>query len=297
MNTAHYDDRKEEYRAEQTPYRRAVRRSIKNHEMYFRAPSIGYIEPFRIYGNLYYVGDAYVCIHLVDTGEGLVLIDSGYPCSIHLLTEAIYRLGFDPHDIRYILHTHGHYDHFGASGEYRRLYGCRLLMSRVDAELLREKPELALTSYSGLPYIYVPEFEGVLEDGGAFTLGNLIVRSVLVPGHTQGALCFFFDVWDKDKALRAALFGGVGAGTLHRSYLTEYGRPLTLQRDFLDSLEKVRPQRVDITLGNHPGNNDTLGKRARRQQEGGNPFIDPSEWDYFLSATREKFIGLFAGEK
>ncbi|MBR6977923.1 MAG: hypothetical protein IKH74_05940, partial [Lachnospiraceae bacterium] len=61
-----------------------------------RDPGKYRIDPFRIFGPLYYVGDKKVCIHLIDTGDGLVLIDSGYPNANHLLFDSIWRLGFDP---------------------------------------------------------------------------------------------------------------------------------------------------------------------------------------------------------
>jgi metallo-beta-lactamase class B len=73
------------------------------------------IEPFRIVGPLYYVGNEKVSSHLVDTGSGLILLDTTFPQTTYLLLESIRQLGFDPADIRLILHSHGHYDHFGGT--------------------------------------------------------------------------------------------------------------------------------------------------------------------------------------
>ena len=63
-------------------------------------PWKGYIEPFRIFGNLYFVGTVPASSHLIDTGEGLILLDSGYQESLYLVLESIRKLGFDPADIR-----------------------------------------------------------------------------------------------------------------------------------------------------------------------------------------------------
>lgn len=63
---------------------------------YYANPAISYVEPFKIADNLYYVGDKQVCIHLIDTGDGLILLDSGFPCATYLLIESIWRAGFDP---------------------------------------------------------------------------------------------------------------------------------------------------------------------------------------------------------
>ena len=73
-----------------------------------RTPWMWECKPFAIADNLYYVGDKDVSCHLFDTGEGLLLLDASYPQACYLLLESIRELGFDPHDIKWILHTHGH---------------------------------------------------------------------------------------------------------------------------------------------------------------------------------------------
>ena len=49
-----------------------------------------YVQPFRLYGNVWYVGDSWVCVHLIDTGEGLLLIDSGNCGAAAMLVNAIW---------------------------------------------------------------------------------------------------------------------------------------------------------------------------------------------------------------
>ena len=71
------------------------------------------VEPFHIAGNLYYVGNSWVSVYLIDTGEGLILIDTAMPQTVYLTLEGIRRLGFNPKDIRLILLSHAHYDHCG----------------------------------------------------------------------------------------------------------------------------------------------------------------------------------------
>ena len=271
----------------------------QNHLTFYRDPADFALEPFKIFGPLYYVGDKRVCVHLIDTGDGLVLIDSGYSHTIHLLVDSIWRLGFDPRDIRYILHTHGHYDHYGASNEFKKLYGCQLVISRTDAELLRTNPPAASGSWSSIvtPLAYIPPvFDRELEDGEDFIHGDLRIHCVQVPGHTPGAMAFFFDVEENGRTLRAGLFGGVGLGSVRKCVLEHRHQPLSLQQDMLDSLEKVRGQKVDIHLGNHPSNNHTLERRARQLAGDPDAFIDPAAWDPFLDQTRVTFEKMFAEE-
>ena len=66
----------------------------------------GYMEPFQIFGNLYFVGNRFVSSHIIDTGEGLILLDSNYPECLYMVTEGMRKLGLDPSNIKYILHSH-----------------------------------------------------------------------------------------------------------------------------------------------------------------------------------------------
>ena len=266
-------------------YQERLKEYVDKMADFCRDPAKYHEDPFRIYGPLYYVGDRRVCLHLIDTGEGLVLIDSGYPHCIHMLTDSIWRLGFDPKDIRLIVHTHGHYDHFGASNEFRRLYGCDLAISRVDAEYMKKDPRFSLLEWSpDTPAAYdPPEFQVLLEDGQDLTIGNLTIHCRLVPGHTPGVMAFFFDVTENGKTLRAGLLGGVGLSALRRYHIEEFGLPAHLPQDMLRAVESLKAEHVDIHLGNHPGNNHTLEKREKMIATGENPFLSETDWGVFLT--------------
>ena len=249
---------------------------------FYTNPATGFVEPFQIADNLYYVGDKAVCIHLIDSGDGLILLDSGYPCATYLLIESIWRAGFDPRNIKWILHTHGHFDHFGAAEAFRTLYGTKSAISRIDAQALKEMPHRAHLDLSALPYAKIPDFDLELEDGDVFELGNAKIRCVLTPGHTPGVLSFFFEVTEGGKTYLAGLFGGAGLNAMSRPYTSHNAEPLAAADMMLDSIARMRKEPVMVHLGNHPANNKTLQKRARQLEEGGNPFIDGDSWNAFL---------------
>ena len=81
------------------------------------------LQPFRMHANLYFVGSEKVSVHLLDTSEGLVLIDTGYPEMHDLILENIRAMGFAPEKLRAIFHTHGHIDHYGNTRELVALSG------------------------------------------------------------------------------------------------------------------------------------------------------------------------------
>ena len=169
---------------------------------YYTTPSSAYVKPFRILNNLYYVGDKQVCAHLIDTGKGLILFDAGYQHTIHLLVQSIWELGFNPKDIKYLILSHGHFDHFGACNEFRALYGCKTFLSKADCDMLRQSPKAGLLEWNPNPYAALPVIDHEIEDQDTITLGNVSIKCVLSPGHSPGTMSFFFDIADNLKTYR-----------------------------------------------------------------------------------------------
>ena len=275
------------------PYEISMGGFRSRYQSFYDDPHAFQIDSFCIFGNLYYVGDKKVCMHLIDTGDGLILIDTGYGNTLDMILESIITLGFSPEDIRYIIHTHGHFDHFGSTDALRQRYGCKVFMSKVDTELIRERPERALCHLGPDPNMPIcwPDVE--IEDGDCITLGNTSIRCQLAPGHTMGTLALFFDVTDGQTVKRAGLWGGVGFLTIYKEYCREMGLPETKCALMAQSIRQLWDEPVDIMLGNHPGQNCTLEKRQYAlENPGSNPFINPHAWRIFLTeleAGRKEF--------
>ena len=106
-----------------------------------KKPWDGSFEPIKIFGNLYFVGTPPASVHIVDTGDGLIMFDTGYQQSLYVVIDNIYRLGLDPHNVKYILLTHGHIDHMGGARALRELTGAKIAldccMFVVDFVVLR----------------------------------------------------------------------------------------------------------------------------------------------------------------
>ena len=265
----------------------------QKHLAFYAEPSSEYIAPFRMADDLYYVGDRLVCVHLIRTDAGLILLDAGYYCTKHLLLESIFRLGFDPADVRWILLTHAHSDHYGAANEFRNLYGTKVALSAVDAKSMREKPFRAIGSFGHVP-MNLPVIDRELEDGEIFEFGGKKIRCVLTPGHTLGTMSFFFDVTDKGIPYLAGQFGGAGVNALKLPYMLHYELPLDMDRRMVASLDRIKNEPVAVHLGNHPYNSHTLEKRERQLQEGGNPFVDTESWKEFVEDIRQKSLKIIA---
>lgn len=236
----------------------------------------GYVKPSKIWGNLYFVGVRAVCTHLIDTGDGLIIIDPGYFESLHVIVNNIWELGFRPTDIKYIVISHGHFDHMDAVEALAAMTGAKTFIGRADLPLL-----------TGEIYHYpIRSFQPdvLLDDGDVISLGNTSIRCVSTPGHTEGTMSFFFDVTDGEKTYRAGLFGGAGTNTLKKAFLTENNLPFDCRQKMMDSIQKVKQEKVELFLGNHLENNCTEEKLAALPGAEINPFLANSqqEWESFL---------------
>ena len=262
-------------------------------EIIRRQPYLHRAQPFRIAGSVYFVGNQVCSSHLVDTGEGLLLIDTPFARQLPLLLQSIGEAGFDPADIRFIFHTHAHSDHVGCTPALVSMFGCRTFISDVDASSVEARPELLMPMEDD-PDFFTPDVR--LHDGETVHLGDTCVRAVATPGHTRGTMSYFFNTDEEGQRLACGMFGGTGFNTLCHDYFADFGVPSYTRNQFMDSLKKLHGEKVDVVLGNHPNANSTFEKQQRREAgEDNNPFIDPDEWHRYIDDIKRRFI-LFRAE-
>ena len=266
---------------------------------YFQDQESRYVHPFKIFGNVWYVGDSWVCVHLIDTGDGLLLLDGGNIGATAMLVNAIWEAGFKPSDVRWMVLSHGHLDHIGGAVFFRRMFGTKIYLGEPDARDFRKRPELSLVHEAGSLAQDVFEVDHEITDGETIRFGNTEILFYLTPGHTEGVISAFFDVTDGKRTVRAGYFGGFGFNTMRKDFLLDIGDTAFRTRQiYLDSLAKVRDQKVELFLGNHCGNNHTLEK-AEMIRNGckDNPFINSTEWGAFLDQKRDEMLALMADPK
>ncbi|WP_434310098.1 MBL fold metallo-hydrolase [Hominifimenecus sp. rT4P-3] len=247
-------------------------------------------EPFHIVGNVYFVGNTWCSSHLIDTGDGLILLDT--PCLPELayLLDNIWRLGFDPRQIKYILVSHAHMDHYGAVRALVHLTGAKTLMGEVDAADMAEHPERFERMNLGggrFNENFTPDI--LLKDGDVLELGNTKIRCVLTPGHTIGVMSHFWETEEDGKTYHVGIYGGAGFVTLSEDRLKECGLTVDMRKVFAQSIDKVWDEKVDVMLGNHPFHNDTYEKWERVKKGEKDAFIDPTEWHRYLQELRDRY--------
>ncbi|TMV89278.1 MBL fold metallo-hydrolase [Thioclava sp. BHET1] len=237
------------------------------------------VDPFKVAARTYYVGNAWVGAYLLETSEGLILMDSTMLPQVYLVFEGIRKLGFDPADVKLLMLTHMHYDHVGGARVIAEQTGAKIMMSREDTQFLETHPEQLFNF--GYPCGDF-QIEGHYNDNAPVVLGDRKIDTILSPGHTPGTTSFFFDATDDNGVTkRCGIHGGVGLNTLTDDFLTEHGFSASTRSDYLDTMQRLRNLHVDITLGSHPAQVGMMEKVPQITKDF-NPFDDPSVWQWLV---------------
>ncbi len=229
------------------------------------------IAPFRMIGNLYFVGTYKTSSHLLVTEEGLMLIDTGYDYNAETIVDGITKLGFDVKDLKYILHSHGHGDHSDATAELVALTGAKTFLGRPDVRYIKG---------------FTPDY--YYEDEQVVRLGSTEVLCLFTPGHTEGVYSFFFDVEENGKRYRCGMFGGAGIPQVKKDFMHRRGVSYLMRGEFFKSIARLKNEHVDVFVGNHAGQNGTREKAELMTTATENPFIDATLWGKFLEKTEQK---------
>ena len=144
-------------------------------------PAAQKTEPFKIFDNVYYVGLETIGSYLISTSDGLILMDATYADTADLILDGVRKLGFDPAQIKYLVITHGHNDHFAGGGRIKQVTGARVALTLPDWETV-EKLQASGTGNQGLK---LPR-DIVVKDGDTLALGDTTLKFHVMPGHTAG---------------------------------------------------------------------------------------------------------------
>ena len=224
------------------------------------------------------------------------MLDSGYQHSLYLVLHNMHLLGLNPLDIKYIVHTHGHIDHLGATRALIELTGAKTFLGKEDKDYANGKLDLTYAKELSMEYNEFFEPDVLLSDGDKITLGNTEITAKATPGHTPGCMSYFFDVTDGERVYRAGLHGGMGINTMCREFLDKYGLSYDCREKFIAAMDRLKNEKVDIFLGNHMQHNDTKGKALRISEGELDAFINPDEWGEYALWTKQNLINMIEKE-
>jgi metallo-beta-lactamase class B len=166
-----------------------------------------WLPPTRLFDNLFYIGNTFVGVLVVKTSDGLILFDSttsAEDARIHLAPD-LAALGLDPKTIRYVIVTHGHWDHFGGAAWLQATYGAHVGLSEADWDMIETTP----ATKPGIGGHALPRRDLVIQDGQTLSLGDTTIRLYLTPGHTPGAVSAILPAREGGKTYPLSLLGSV----------------------------------------------------------------------------------------
>ncbi|MGE0742119.1 MAG: subclass B3 metallo-beta-lactamase [Hyphomonadaceae bacterium] len=242
--------------------------------------------PVEIAPGVYYVGASDIAVYAIDTGEGLILIDGGYPGTAPQVLENLRALGFAPSDVRILLNTHAHFDHAGGLAAIKDASGAQLFASPLDAELLRAggRDDFYLRSFFRYPPVTV---DRELSEGETVSLGAFTLTAHFTPGHTKGCTSWTFPVTTHDGRVAQALV--ICSLSTLRYRLVDNPTYPNIATDYAHTYEVLNALPCDVFLGAHGDWYDLEAKRRRVADGDANAFIDPEGCRAFLAQSQADF--------
>jgi metallo-beta-lactamase class B len=224
------------------------------------------VEPLKVFDNLYYVGFEQVGTWTLDTGAGLILFDTlNNPQEAEtVLVPGLKQLGLDPANIKYIVLSHGHADHFGGAPYFQEHYNTPVMMTAADWDLIARPPRGNANAAAATRVL--PKRDKIINDGDTLKLGNTTIKFGIYPGHTPGTIMFSAPVLD--HGVRRVWLSPAGALQVPNKESW-----MAFNHIINDYFKADQPEMV---FNSHPLTmNDGLAKMAeiRKNPNGPNPYV------------------------
>jgi metallo-beta-lactamase class B len=245
------------------------------------------VEPYRIVGNVYYVGASDVTSYLITTPEGHILLDGGFVETVPIIEASIKKLGFKLADVKILLNSHAHFDHAGGLAELKARTGAKFAAMDREAPLLARGGKGDYILGDTLPFPPI-QADRILHDGDTVTLGGTTLAAHLTPGHTMGTTTWTMKAKERDRTYDVVFVGS--ATILPKVSLTNNPKYPEIAEDYAKTFRALKSLPCDVFLGSHASFFDGLGK-AERLRKGAkeNPFIDPQGYKDYVARNEKKY--------
>jgi len=243
------------------------------------------LPPFRIAGNLYYVGAIEITSYLITTQQGHFLLDGGFVETAPQIERNIVQLGFKLSDVKYLLNSHAHYDHAGGLAELKKLTGAKFVASEGDAGLLRKGGHGDFRF--GDTLLFPPiEPDKIILDGESLRLGDQVITAHLTPGHTRGTTTWTTKIRDAARTYDVVFVGS--QSSLDYKFIGQESYP-GIAADFVKSFAVLKNLPCDIFLASHGSFFHLVDKHERFMRGDTNAFVDPDGYTRYLSESEKDF--------
>ena len=250
-------------------------------------------EPFRIVGNIFYVGSKGLAAYLIATPDGAILIDGTLEDDVPMIERNIGKLGYRMRDVKILLNNHAHFDHAEGLAHLKRDSGAKMIASWEDAGALESGTPPSDMDY-GVHKFTPVKVDRTIRNGSTVKLGSMVLKAVLTPGHTPGCTTWTTTVMDRGKPVKVVFLGSI---TVAGSKLVGNKGYPGVVNGFRLSFARLDQLHADVVLPFHPELNDLMGREARKQAGDLGAFEHPDELPMIVAKARADFEGDLAKAK
>ncbi len=244
-------------------------------------------QPFRIAGNLYYVGTYDLSCYLITTPQGHILINTGLEASAPMIRKHVEALGFKFSDIKILLATHAHYDHVGGMAAVKRATGAKMMIQQKDAKALGDGGASDYVLGGGGSTFEPVKADKLLNDQEIVSLGGMQIRLLHHPGHTPGASSFSFTVKD-DKRSYKVLIANMPS-ILDETKLSGMPGYPEVGKDYAKTLVAMQKETFDIWLSSHASQFDLHKKHKPGDPYRPEAFFDKKGYDQAVIDLKKNY--------
>ena len=252
--------------------------------------------PFRIAGNLYYVGSKGLANYLVTTPQGNILINSDLEANVPLIEASIERLGFKFKDTRILLISHAHWDHDAGSAMIKEQTGAMYMVMDADVGVVESGGKTDFEYGNSPNTLYRPtKVDRVLHDGEEVKLGGAVLVAHRTPGHTKGCTTWTMQVPEAGKTYNVVILCSPNVNPGYK--LIDNKAYPEIAEDYERMWRVLKSLPGDIFLGAHGSYFGLEEKYPLMKAGGANPFIDPSGYKKYVAQKEQDFRTELARQK
>ena len=245
-------------------------------------------KPFRIIGNVYYVGSKDLASYLITTSQGDILINSSLTSSVPLIRKNVEALGFHFNDVKILLISHAHWDHAAGSAEIKRLTGAKYMVMDADVPVVESggKTDFQYGAEAGSRFPPT-KVDRVLHDGDEVKLGGVVLVAHKTPGHTKGCTTWTMKVREDNRSYNVVIVGSPNVNTGYK--LVGNAAYPEIAQDYESTFRTLQSLPCDVFLGARGLYFGMEAKFARMKPGGVNPFVDPEGYKSYVAEREQAF--------
>jgi len=252
-------------------------------------------EPFRIAGNLYYVGTYDLACYLVTTPKGHILINSGLEDSAPMIRKSVESLGFNFTDIRILLTNQAHYDHVAGLAAIKQATGAKMMINEADAQVLADGGKSDFLFGGPKGFFVGVKADRLLKDGDVIKLGDAKLTAYHHPGHTPGATSDMVETKDETRAWKVLIVNL--PSILDETRIMGMPKYPKVGQDYKHTLESLPKLQLNLWVSSHTGQFNLHKKRKPGDPYKPEIFSDRKAYDAEVAGLQKVYDDRVKNEK